>query len=81
MHITSVCARACNVHPCALQTLILVDVREFAGFGSYGGSYGRLCKNEVQWGTERVTGKGDKGAREGVVVVSFGDRNGVLRSR
>lgn len=48
MHTTRVCARAraYYVHPRALQTLVLVDVRGFAGFGS--AVPGRLCKNEVQ---------------------------------
>lgn len=53
-----VCARACNVHPRALQAPVLVNIRGFAGFGS--AVPGRPCKNEVQRGTERVAGKGDE---------------------
>lgn len=74
-HNSRVYARACNVHPRALQTLVLDDVRGFAGFDS--AVPGRPCKNEVQRGTERLAGKGDEGKR----VVSFGDWNRVLRSR
>lgn len=53
-----VCARACNVHPRALQALVLVNIRGFAGFGS--AVPGRPCENEVQRGTERVAEKGDE---------------------
>lgn len=53
-----VCARACNEHPRALQALVLVNIRGFAGFGS--AVPGRPCKNEVQRGTERVAEKGDE---------------------
>lgn len=66
-HNSRVYARACNVHPRALQASVLDDVRGFAGFDS--AVPGRPCKNEVQRGTERLAGKADEGKR----VVFFGD--------
>lgn len=57
------CARACNVHPRALQALVLVNIRGLAGFGSMVPD--RPCKNEVQRRTERVAGKEGEGEGKG----------------
>lgn len=56
-------ARACYVHPRALQTLVLVNVRGFVGFGS--AVPGRLCMNEVQAGNRGGDWKRRQGGKAG----------------